>query len=126
MRACSTLITSRSWIQLELLQKNRWIWCKVYAIHELSIAQRIHQLRLNFCGLTRYPKKSKTADQYKELETHFLHDADKLFDIFCYDNKQRKPYEIIYGLRITFNDHAFFEDQKAAPKATCLAEISEL
>ena len=55
-----------------------------------------------------------------------MHDADKLLDIFCYDNKQRKPYEIIYGLRITFNDHAFIEDQKAEPKATCLAEISEL
>ena len=31
-----------------------------------------------------------------------------------------------YGLRITFNDHAFFEDQKAEPKATSLAETSEL
>ena len=42
----------------------------------------------NFSGLTRYPKKPKTSDQYKELETYFLHNADKLFDIFCYDNKQ--------------------------------------
>ena len=109
-----------------MLQKNRWIWCKVYAIHELSIAQRIHQLMLNFSSLTGHPKISTTSDQYKELETNFLHDADKLLDIFCYDNKQRKPYEIIYGLGITFNDHAFFEHQKAEPKATCLAEISEL
>ena len=31
-----------------------------------------------------------------------------------------------YGLRITFNDRAFFEDQKAEPKATSLAKISEL
>ena len=31
-----------------------------------------------------------------------------------------------YGLRITFNDHAFFEDQKAEPKATSLPEASEL
>ena len=71
-------------------------------------------------------KKSKPSNQYKEIETTFLHDADILLDIFSYDNKQRKPYEIIYGLRITFNDHAFFGDQKAEPKATCLAEISEL
>ena len=41
-------------------------------------------------------------------------------------DKQRKPYKIVYGLRITFNDHAFFGDQKAEPLATCLAEISEL
>ena len=72
---------------------------------------------LNFSGLTRYPKKSKTSDQYRELEKNFLHDADKLFDIFCYNKKQSKPYESIYGLRITFNDHAFLKDQKAEPKA---------
>ena len=36
---------------------NRWIWCNVYSIHELSIAQRNHQLMPNFSGLTRYPKK---------------------------------------------------------------------
>ena len=68
LRACSTLITSRSWLQLELLQKNRWIWCKAYAIYVLSIAQRIHQLMPNFSGLTRYPKKPKTSDQYKSLK----------------------------------------------------------
>ena len=66
---------------------------------------------LNFSGLTRYPKKSKTSDRYKELETNFLQDADKVFDIFCYDkNKQRKPFEIIYGLKMTFNDYAFFKN----------------
>ena len=32
----------------------------------------------------------------------------------------------VLWLEITFNDHAFFEDQKAEPKATSLAEISEL
>ena len=63
---------------------------------------------LNFNGLIRYPKKPKTPDRYKEHKTNFMHDADKLSDIFCYENKQKKPYEIIYGLRITFNDHAFF------------------
>ena len=81
---------------------------------------------LNFSGLTRWPKKSKTSNQYKEFKTDFFHNAYKLFDIFCYDKKQRKPYEIIHGLRKAFNDHTFFGDQKAEPKATCLAEISEL
>ena len=61
-------------------------------VHKLSIAQRIHQLMQTFSGLTRYPKKSKHHINKKRLETNFLHDADKLFDIFCYDNKQRKPY----------------------------------
>ena len=47
-----------------------------------------------------------------------MKDADKVFDNFCCDkNKQRKPFEIIYGLKMTFNDHAFFKDQKAESKA---------
>ena len=48
------------------------------------------------------------------------------FLIFFANKKKRKPYEIIYGLRMTFNDHAFFGNQKAEPKAISLAEISEL
>ena len=74
----------------------------------LSIAQTIYQLMLNFSGVTRYLKKSKTSDRYKELETNFLQNADKLFDFFCYDSKQRKQCEIQYGLRMAFIDHAFF------------------
>ena len=73
---------------------------------------------LNFSGLTRYLKKIlKHQIDTRSLKKYgnFLHDADKLFDIFCYDNKQRKPYKIVYGLRITCNDHAFFGDQKAEP-----------
>ena len=54
-----------------------------------------------------------------------MQDADKLFHIFCYVNKQRKQCEIQYGMRMTFNDHALFEDQKAERKGKCLAEISE-
>ena len=81
---------------------------------------------LNFSGLTRYLKKPKTSHRYKELETNFLQAADELFDIFCYDNKQRKQFEIPCGLRMTSNDHDFFEDQKAERKGNCLAEISEL
>ena len=65
---------------------------------------------LNLSGLTRYPKKSSTTDRYRELETNFLPDTDKLFDIFCYDNKQTKQCEIHCGLRMTFNDHPFLED----------------
>ena len=88
----------------------RWIWCNVYSIDELSIAQRMYQLIPNFSGLTRYPKTCKASDQYKELETNLLQSAHKLFDIFCYDEEQRKQIEIQYGLRMTSDDHAFFED----------------
>ena len=65
---------------------------------------------LNLSGLLRHPKKSNTSDRYKELGPNFLQDTDKLFDIFCYDNKQRKQCKIQCDLRITFNDHPFFED----------------
>ena len=39
-------------------------------------------------------------------------DADKLFDVFCYDDKQRKQCEIQYGLKMTSEDHAFFKLKK--------------
>ena len=78
---------------------------------------------LNFSGLTRYLKKSKTSNRCKELETNFLQDADKVLDIFCYDDKQRKQCKIQYGLRMTSDDHAFFEDQKAERKGKCFATI---
>ena len=77
---------------------------------------------LNFSGLTRYPKKSNTSDQYKDLETNFLHDSDKVFDIFCYGNQQRKPYEIIYGLRITFID--LLKIKKQSPRLHALKNFS--
>ena len=69
--------------------------------------ESINGLMLNLNGLTRYPKKSKTSNRYKELETNFLQYADKLLDI-CGNDKQRKQCENQYGLRMTFNDHAFF------------------
>ena len=81
---------------------------------------------LNLSGLTRYPKKSKTSDRYKELETNFLQATDKLFDIFCDDSKQRKQCEIQCSLGMTFNEHALFEDQKAEHWGKRLAEVSEL
>ena len=55
-----------------------------------------------------------------------MRDADKLFDIFCYDDKQRKQYEIKYGLRMMLDDHDFFEDQKAECKGKCLDVVLPL
>jgi len=71
-----------------------WVWCNVYSIHELSIAQKVNKLVLNFSVLTRYPKKAKSSDRYKEREANFMQDVDKLFDIFCYDKKQRRQCKI--------------------------------
>ena len=57
---------------------------------------------LNVSGLTKYGTQKNLNHRYKELETNFLQDTDKLFDIFCYDidSKQRKQCEIQYGLRL--------------------------
>ena len=41
---------------------DRWVWCNVYSLHELTIAQRVQQLMVEFSDLTRYPKKSKKSD----------------------------------------------------------------
>ena len=52
---------------------------------------------LNLSGLTKNSKKPLRSDRCKEPETNFLQDTDKVFDIFCYDNKQRKQFEIQCG-----------------------------
>ena len=75
--------------------------------------KKIHQLMLNVSGFTTHPKKFKTSDHYKELETNFMQDTDKLFDIFCYDDKQRKECKIQYGLKMTSDDHVFFLRSKS-------------
>ena len=39
---------------------------------------------------------------------------------------KKKQSEIQCGLKMTFNDHPFFEEQKAEHKGKCLAEILAL
>ena len=77
---------------------------------------------LNFSGFTRYPKKSKTSNRCKELETNFLQDADKVLDIFYNDDKQRKQCKIQYCLRMTSDDHAFVKIKKQNARVNVLQQ----
>ena len=72
---------------------------------------------LNFSGLTKYLEKNLkhqiNSRSLKLISCTMLINFLIFFAMII--NKQRKPYKILYGLRITFNDHAFFGDQKAEP-----------
>ena len=59
--------------------------------------ETLHQIHLFYCNNSsciQLPEVIKVKQVLKSLVSWLavLHDADKLFDIFCYDNKQRKPY----------------------------------
>ena len=44
---------------------HRWVWCNVYSLHELTIAQRVQQLMVEFSDLTRYPKNRTDTKSLK-------------------------------------------------------------
>ena len=45
---------------------------------------------------------------------------DKLFDVFCNDNEQRRRLEKDHKLRMTDEDFVFYEDQKSRCIGKCL------
>ena len=47
---------------------DKWVWCNVYSLHELTIAQRVQQLMVEFSDLTRYPKNPKHRTDTKSLK----------------------------------------------------------
>ena len=75
--------------------------------------------------LDRWSKKRRNYT-FLQKEAAFLQDIDKLFDVFCYDEKQRKSLEREYKLRMTSDDYAFYEDQKGDRKARCLDKVIPL
>ena len=72
-----------------------------------------------FSKLDRYPKKKRGAS-FLEKEAEFLSDIDKLFDVFCNDNEQRRCLEKDHKLRLTDEDFVFYEDQKSRRIGKCL------
>ena len=72
-----------------------------------------------FSKLDRYPKK-KPGASFLEKEAEFLSDIDKLFDVLCNDNEQRRRLEKDHKLRMTDEDFVFHEDQKSRRIGKCL------
>ena len=72
-----------------------------------------------FSKLDRYPKKKRGAS-FLEKEVEFLSDIDKLFNVFCNDNEQRRRLEKDHKLRMTDEDFVFYEDQKSRHIGKCL------
>ena len=98
---------------------DRWVWCNVYPLHYLTISKKVQALVVAFSKLDRYPKKKRGAS-FLEKEAEFLSDIDKLFDVFCNDNDQRRRLEKDHKLRMTDEDFVFYEDQKSRRIGKCL------
>ena len=98
---------------------DRWVWCNVYPLHYLTISKKVQALVVAFSKLDRYPKKKRGAS-FLEKEAEFLSDIDKLFDVFCNDNEQRRRLEKDHKLRMTDKDFVFYEDQKSRRIGKCL------
>ena len=95
------------------------VWCNVYPLHYLTISKKVQTLVVAFSKLDRYPKKKRGAS-FLEKEAEFLSEIDKLFDVFCNDNEQRRRLEKDHKLRMTDEDFVFYEDQKSRRIGKCL------
>ena len=105
----------KKWIVLKLLQNKfeqmNLVQCLFYLWVEYCTKNP--SINANFSGLTRYPKKSKTSDRYKELESNFLQDANKVCDIFCYDDKQSNmKFRMAWEWHLVNGDHVFLKIKK--------------
>ena len=49
-----------------------------------------------------------------------MSDVEKLVDIFCEGNQQRRELEKKYRLQMTQDDFLFYKEQKGPQKARCL------
>lgn len=79
----------------------RWIWCNVYPVHAVTVANKIFEMVTKFTKLDRWPKKSRGSETFKRRETDFTSKLDDLFDIFCFDDAQRLELEKQHGLKMT-------------------------
>lgn len=103
----------------------RWIWCNVYPLHQLTISKRIQILVSSFSALDRWSKK-KRGDTFLKKESEFMEDVTQLFDVYCADAEQRQQMEKEYRLRMTEDDFAFYNDQKGHRIGRCLDAVIPL
>ena len=91
------------------LQEHK-IWCNLYTINKLNIADKISELAKKCNFVEGYPK-SKYGPAYNRHVNEFMCNIDKIFDIFCQDSKQRRKQDETFRLLTTDADMAFYHDQ---------------
>ena len=104
---------------------NRWVWCNIYPLHQYSISKKIQALIKSFTRLDRWSKK-KRGESFLSEESEFLSKVDKLFDVICIDEDQRRCLEKKHGLRMTDDDYSFYNDQKGQRIGKCLDSVVPL
>ena len=66
-----------------------WISSNVYPIHELTVP-KIFNMMTEFKAVDHYPTKKRSKPSYIAQKSQLINDVEKLFDIFCEDNQQRR------------------------------------
>ncbi|KAB7504140.1 hypothetical protein Anas_12113 [Armadillidium nasatum] len=87
---------------------NLWIKYNVYPISANAIKMRLNNHLKEFSRLLNYDKK-KQGPKFKLDASKFIEDSKKLFDIFQKDHKILAAAERKYLLKMTEDDHKFYE-----------------
>ena len=103
---------------------DRWVWCNIYPIHLYTISKKVESF-VKFSALDRWSKK-KRGETFLQEEKEFMSTIDELFDVFCYDDKQRRILEKEHGLKMTDEDFAFCKDQTSRQVGNCVDAVVPL
>ncbi|KAL7631030.1 UNVERIFIED_CONTAM: hypothetical protein RMT77_018684 [Armadillidium vulgare] len=100
---------------------NLWIKYNVYPISANAIKMRLNNRLKEFSRLLNYDKK-KQGPKFKLDASKFIEDSKKLFDIFKKDHKILAAAERKYLLKMTEDDHKFYEDQRTVRRGYCTSK----
>ena len=96
--------------------------CNVYPIHLYTISKKVQSFVNCFSALDRWSKK-KRGEAFLQKEKEFMSTIDKIFDVFCADDKQRRILEKQHGLKMTDDDYAFYKDQTSKRVGKCVDAV---
>ena len=92
----------------------------IYTLSERRVFIKNQELATQFNRLFTYSKCKRELSKFKSDINSFMELAERLFDIFCSDENQRRAQELQYHLRMTDTDYRFYQDQSTTRVGRCL------
>lgn len=91
-----------------------WVYCNIYTIKIDHVEVQVEKLIKEYTRLKNYPKKKRGPKFYKDL-SDFKTQLGSLMDIKVIDHSRQSRLEDIWGVRMSFDDYKFYENQKQTP-----------
>ena len=88
-----------------------WEHCHVYTINIMPVQKKINHAYHSFQNNVNTRKPRQTKEWKVKMDT-YNQEADKLFDIFCSDEKRRTKLGEDHGFNMKKEDFEFYEDMK--------------